>query len=84
MGWSGGGKRGKEGERREGGREGRREVRVCEELLYMCMQVRSQGGFRVAQKPHTWHGSLLAAREPPNLQHVKYAHALDPRGYISI
>ena len=42
-------------------------------------QVRSQGSFRVARKLHTWCGSPLAAREPPNHQHVKYKHVLDPR-----
>ena len=42
-------------------------------------QARRQGGFRVARKPHTRRGSPLDAREPPNRQHVKYAHALVPR-----
>ena len=52
------------------------------------MQPRNQGGFYIARKPHTLHGSPLAARELPNRQYVKYAHALDPRvlellGYIT-
>ena len=59
---------------------------VCLQVLcsiatvHVCiMQARSQGGFRVARKPHTRCGRSLTAREPPDRQHVKYAHVFDPR-----